>query len=281
MQLLTTALDLAPAAGGTFVPTMGALHDGHLELIRTAAAQGGPVVVSIFVNPTQFTDSGDLDRYPRTLDQDRDAAAAAGADFIFAPAVDVIYPPDSPIPVPPLPDVAFRPRLEDAERPGHFDGVCQVVSRLFDLVQPRLAFFGEKDFQQICVIRAMVNGCPERWEGLEIVGCPTVREPDGLARSSRNTQLRDSSRADAVGLFRALSEAAEIVRADPSIAPSVVQDRMVRTLEGHNLDVDYAAVREPHNLRPIKDFTSPARALIAARTGGVRLIDNAAIPAGP
>jgi pantoate--beta-alanine ligase len=267
--------DLLAAIGGqrpSFVPTMGALHEGHLALIRRAGQCGRPIVVSIFVNPTQFGPGEDFERYPRTLEADCEAAEQAGADVIYAPPVEEVYPPDRTSPVPPLPAVATEPKLEDAHRPGHFAGVCQVVARLFDLVQPRWAVFGEKDYQQLLVIRAMVQHFastePDRWPDLQIIANPTVREPDGLAMSSRNRYLSAAMRERALGLSRALAAAVE-----PAV-PADAERAMQRVLAEHELTVDYAVVRDAESLLPMTTFDRPARALIAARLGEVRLIDN-------
>jgi len=278
--LIHTNAELRGALAGAkvaFVPTMGALHMGHLALIRRAVECGRPVVVSIFVNPTQFAPGEDFNRYPRTLDRDIPAAEGAGADVIYAPSVEEMYPPGAPPPPPlPLPDVAVKPGLEEVHRPGHFAGVCQVVARLFDLVTPRWAIFGEKDYQQLLVIRAMVEHVaaaePDRWPSLQVISHPTIREPDGLAMSSRNEYLSPEDRQRALGLSRALATASN----EPS--PRAAESAMQHVLEAHELSIDYAAVRDVHALMPIKSFDRPARALIAVRVGSVRLIDNAAIP---
>ncbi len=275
MQVVRTIDALRDHHGGSFVPTMGALHEGHFALIRRARDCGRPVVVSIFVNPTQFAPNEDFNRYPRMFDADVAGAESSGADIVFAPRVETMYPPGQLIQSPPLPDVATKPGLEDAHRPGHFAGVCQVVARLFDIVQPRWAIFGEKDYQQLLVIRAMVAQedaeTGGRWPGLEIVAHPTVREPDGLAMSSRNRYLDAADRQRALGLSRALiaAQAASDVAAAEQALHAVLND--------HALSVDYAVVRDARTLMPIGNVQRPARALIAARLGLVRLIDNAAI----
>ncbi len=268
-----TEAELAEALGGAppaFVPTMGSLHEGHLALIRQAASSGRPVVVSIFVNPTQFDEQKDFDQYPRTLETDLPLAAKAGAAVVFAPAAETVYPPDRETPIPDLPEVALKPGLEDASRPGHFEGVCQVVARLFDMVRPAEAHFGEKDYQQLQVIRALVENERSRWPELTIVPGPTVREPDGLAMSSRNARLKPDERKRAIGLYRAL-QAARMSRGEPVTAEIVMRE----ALEAHDLDIDYAVVRDAQSLMPIKTLVRPARALVAARIGEVRLIDNA------
>ena len=254
-----------------FIPTMGALHEGHLDLIRHGATTGRPVVVSVFVNPTQFDESRDLDRYPRPLEQDVDLAMGAGATTVFAPPVGLVYPPREEIAVPPLPPIATEPGLEDAFRPGHFDGVCQVVARLFDLIRPGIAIFGEKDFQQLLVIRAMVRADPERWPDLMIDAVQTRREPDGLAMSSRNAHLAEDDRSRARGLYRALQSACAAQH------PATAERIMRETLEAHDLETEYAVVRDATTLTRVETFERPTRGLIAARLGDVRLIDNMAM----
>jgi len=282
MEVVREPAALAPHHGGAFVPTMGALHEGHLALIRRAAGLGPPVIVSVFVNPTQFGPDEDFDRYPRDLESDVATARDAGAAAVFAPSVETMYPPGEATPAPPLPDVATKPRLEDAHRPGHFAGVCQVVARLFDLVRPRYAVFGEKDYQQLKVIEAMVaaakndraeSSAPARWHELEIVAHPTVREEDGLALSSRNAYLAPADRVRALGLFHALSQAKALASAGRDVRR--LEETMRAVLVRHRLDVDYAVVRDAGTLMPVEVIEDrPLRGLIAARVGGVRLIDN-------
>ncbi len=271
MQVVTNPADMAAWAGGALVPTMGALHEGHLALVRRAASLDGPLVVSIFVNPTQFETHDDSDRYPRTLDADVQAADKAGADVVFAPDVQTMYPPDHEIPIPPLPTVATTPGLEDAHRPGHFAGVCQVVARLFDLVRPSAAIFGEKDYQQLLVITDMVRAEGGRWPGLRIESHETVREADGLALSSRNAYLQASQRDQALGLSRALASSQQEARR--GALPAAMESLMHEILAEHRLAVDYAAVRDARTL-DAPDPSRPARAVVAVRLGDVRLIDN-------
>jgi pantoate--beta-alanine ligase len=265
----------AGAARPVFVPTMGALHRGHGSLIsegvRLAAAAGSGCVVSIFVNPTQFGPTEDFKRYPRTLDADLEMCRAAGAAVVFAPAAEVVYPPGVDVPVPPLPAVATEPCLEDASRPGHFAGVCQVVLRLFQLVRPQTAVFGEKDWQQLQVIKAMTR---EQGLGIDIVGAPTVRERDGLAMSSRNRFLSAAERGAALSLSQALCEAAGVD--DPEQAEA----RMRALMGAAGAEVQYAVVRDSGTLlrRGGNGAGGPFRALVAARVGSVRLIDNAPWP---
>lgn len=254
---------------------MGALHAGHASLVKAGAdlARSRRIaagcIVTIFVNPTQFNDPADFERYPKTLDADLDLCDDAGATAIFVPEPDDIYPPHRPVPIPPLPDVATRPLLEDRFRPGHFAGVCQVVQRLFDLAPPSAALFGEKDWQQLQVIRAMVrsSGRP-----IDIVGMPTIREADGLAMSSRNRFLSAEQRAVAAAVPRALAKG----RAAPSA--SEADAVMAGELRKAGLEIEYATIRHAESLlAPVPK--QPARALVAVRLGSIRLIDNG--PWGP
>jgi pantoate--beta-alanine ligase len=262
--------------GCNFVPTMGALHAGHGSLVERARADGRPVVVSIFVNPTQFGPREDYARYPRTLDEDCALLEPLGAAAVFVPSVEAIYPRGleaarqeaSAIT---LPEVATRPGLEDACRPTHFGGVALVVGRLFDLVRPARAFFGEKDYQQLRLIEDMVEADRARFGALEIVPCPTIREGNGLAMSSRNRYLAPEHRDAALALSRALQIAHSAQRV--STAERLMRD----TLDGHGLETEYAVVRDARTLLPVTGFERPTRALIAARLGSTRLIDNAAM----
>ena len=199
---LRLALDECRGRGCSIglVPTMGALHEGHASLVRRSVAENDVTVVSVFLNPTQFNDPKDLERYPRTLEADCELLDACGADIVFAPGVEEIYPePDTRcFSYPPTDSV-----MEGAMRPGHFNGVCQIVSKLFSYVEPDKAYFGEKDYQQIAVIRRMVT---DLGFGLEIVPCPVIRQSDGLAMSSRNTLLSDEERQTAANIYRVLNE---------------------------------------------------------------------------
>ena len=199
---LRLALDECRGRGCSIglVPTMGALHEGHASLVRRSVTENDVTVVSVFLNPTQFNDPKDLERYPRTLEADCELLDACGADIVFAPGVEEIYPePDTRcFSYPPTDSV-----MEGAMRPGHFNGVCQIVSKLFSYVEPDKAYFGEKDYQQIAVIRRMVA---DLGFGLEIVPCPVIRQSDGLAMSSRNTLLFDEERQTAANIYRVLNE---------------------------------------------------------------------------
>ena len=265
------------------VPTMGALHPGHEALIRQATDHPGPTVVSIFVNPTQFTEGEDFEDYPRPLERDVEIAAAAGADLVFTPPFEEIYPEGQRAAQATaqrisLPAIATSPGLEDLIRPHFFAGVCLVVGRLLDLVKPDSCVFGEKDFQQLLVIRKMVEEKRGRFGHVTIESSPTVRDPDGLALSSRNVHLSDQQRAMALGIPRAL----EAARSCPNIDEAQVTMR--RILAEHELDVDYAAIRHAELLSPPNQEGIPLRALIAARVGPIRLIDNCAVSfaqAGP
>jgi len=239
---------------------MGALHAGHLALIDRARELADDVVVSIFVNPTQFGAGQDFDRYPRTLDADR--ALIAGRAEVFAPTVDEVYPPEHP----PI-AIHAGPRgevWEGASRPGHFDGVLTVVNRLFELTQPDVAVFGEKDWQQLALIRSMAA---ERHPNITIIGVPTVRDDDGLALSSRNRYLSSEERKTAALIPVALND---IVAAAGS-PESVVQARQL--LEQSRIDLGYLAVVDPVTLESAQP-NSPARVIVAARVGSTRLIDN-------
>jgi pantoate--beta-alanine ligase len=268
MRVIAGLQEIDAAWGGVLIPTMGALHEGHEALIRAGAARAGgrPCVVSIFVNPTQFNQPSDYNRYPRTLESDLAACERAGATLVFAPIAEVMYPPGETVPVPVLPAVATCPGLEDRFRPGHFAGVCQVVARLFRLLRPDEAVFGEKDWQQLQVVTAMTAS---EGLGVYIVPYPTVREPDGLAMSSRNRFLSPEERRGALAISRALRAAAG--------ERGMVEERMAREFAGAPLRVEYAVVRDGATLGPVVRGR-PARALIAAWAGPTRLIDNAACP---
>ena len=279
-RIIQDPAELDASAGGCFVPTMGALHEGHLSLIRAAARKGVPVITSIFVNPTQFAPNEDFSAYPRPLDRDIQLAADAGTDIVYLPSESSLYPEGRLASVDlangfPIPDVARQPQLEDAGRPHFFGGVCLVVARLLDQVRPSATVFGEKDWQQLQVIRAMVAG-DDRFAGIEVIPGPTVRESDGLAMSSRNTFIPPTERERARGLSRALDAA------ESATTPAEAESLMRATLKSHELTVEYAVIREPERLLPVADLSQPTRAIITARLefdgGTVRLLDNRAMP---
>lgn len=261
MLVTTDAAELGPFVDCAFVPTMGALHDGHLSLIKEAKKSDLPVVVSIFVNPTQFAPDEDYDTYPRKLEQDTAFAAGVGADVVFAPSVETMYP-SMPPPEMAIPAAALEPKLEDACRPQHFRGVCIAVARLFDLVQPSLTVFGLKDYQQYLVIKQLIEQEGARWKELHIAGASIIRDDDNLAMSSRNVYLSADQRSQALGLHKA-------------IACSTESD-MARVLDEHGLEIEYAVIRDSETLlEPVEGKST--RALVAAKVGNVRLIDNAEV----
>lgn len=255
-----TTTDLA------LVPTMGALHGGHVALVERARQLAERVVVSIFVNPTQFGANEDFAHYPRTLDADR--KLLAGRADIFAPEIDDVYPPGAP------PEVIRAGALgevwEGASRPGHFDGVLTVVSRLFELVHPSVAVFGEKDWQQLVLVRRMAA---ERHPHIVVVGVETVRDSDGLALSSRNRYLSTSEREAA----RHIPESLRAIVAAGGTDESIV--RAVARLDDAGIDIDYLEVVDAESLEPTREL-GLARVIVAARVGGTRLIDNMPVVVG-
>jgi pantoate--beta-alanine ligase len=252
------------------VPTMGALHEGHRTLVRAARETAASVVVSVFVNPTQFGPGEDFDRYPRTWDADLAALADEGADLVFHPGVEDVYPPGAAgVTVDPGPLGAV---LEGAVRPGHFTGVLTVVAKLFGLVRPDLALFGEKDYQQLTLIRAMAR---ELALGVEVVGVPTVREDDGMALSSRNRYLDADQRAAAVAISTALRAGAD---AGPQGSGAVLEAARAVLAAEPSLVPDYLELTDP-DLGPAPQ-AGPARLLVAARAGATRLLDNAPVLLG-
>lgn len=251
-----------------FVPTMGALHRGHTELMRRAKVHNSCVVVSIFVNPTQFNNPNDLRKYPRTLDQDLKMCESVGVDLVFAPTVEEIYPePDTRI----FDFGNLDKVMEGVHRPGHFNGVAQVVSKLFAIVNPAMAFFGQKDFQQLAVIRRMVNDLNM---GVEIVSCPTVREDDGLAMSSRNTLLSNQQRQSAPLIAKTLF-AARNKRATRNVKETI--DWVISEINSEPLlRVEYFEIANAKTLEPVNDWDEAESVVgcIAVQVGEVRLIDN-------
>ncbi len=276
VQGFRQALETARAHGATvgLVPTMGALHAGHESLIVRAAAECDVVAVTIFVNPLQFGDPSDLDHYPRTLTGDLERCGALGVGVVFAPSVTEMYP-DWPEPPSTLVSVGAEAALwEGASRPGHFEGVATVVAKLFSLAGRCRAYFGEKDFQQLAVVRRMAAdlGFP-----VEVVGCPTVRDLDGLALSSRNARLSAEQRRAASVLWKAL-DLAGVAIASGERRPAAVAVLMASVVAGEPLvTLDYGAVVDAHDLSTpaILDGRRPLRLVIAAQVGQVRLIDNA------
>ncbi|WP_024936086.1 pantoate--beta-alanine ligase [Actinomadura welshii] len=281
MIIARTREELAEArsqAGGTlaFVPTMGALHEGHRSLIRQARGLADAVAVSIFVNPLQFGPGEDFDRYPRTFATDVEACAAEGADLVFAPDRDVMYPDEPQVTVRsgPMGEV-----VEGAARPGHFDGMLTVVLKLLNLVRPDVAIFGEKDAQQLAMIRRMVADLDVP---VRIVGGATVREPDGLALSSRNRYLSAAERRTALALSRALRAGADAAPAGPDAvlaAAGTVLDKAGAA--DPPLDLDYLVLVDPSTFAPVaSSHTGPAVLAVAGRVGATHLIDNVSLHFG-
>jgi pantoate--beta-alanine ligase len=259
------------------VPTMGALHEGHLTLVREARKAAAHVVVSIFVNPRQFGAGEDLDAYPRQLEADCALLRDEGVSLVWAPEMSEVYPPGYATNV----SVAgVSEGLCGGDRPGHFDGVATVVCKLFNQVQPDLAFFGEKDWQQLAVIRRMARDLDLVHPAVgDIVGVPTVREADGLAMSSRNAYLSVEQRARAAALPRAMREAIAAIERGAPVAP-VLETLKAALIDGGFASVEYAELRHAQTLVPLTALTGEAaRLLVAARIGKARLIDNMALEA--
>lgn len=251
-----------------FVPTMGALHDGHRALIRETRLQCDALVVSIFVNPTQFGPHEDLARYPRPISRDRALCRQQGVDVCFEPTVEAMYPNGFQTMVT-LPTIARR--WEGEVRPHHFTGVATVVTKLFGIVRPQLALFGQKDFQQSALVRQLVKDLNL---GVEIIVHPTVREADGLAMSSRNVYLSQEERTRAVTLYKSLQAGAEAIRRGVTDG-TAIQEAMVRVIKGEPaIAIDYLAVCDPVTLEPLATVASRVVLLGAVRMGSVRLIDN-------
>jgi len=278
MQIIRRLSDLGPAllpwreAGQTIalVPTMGALHAGHIALIEAAKAEADRVVASIFVNPLQFNDQSDLARYPRREEADATKLEEAGCDLLWLPTVEQFYPDGFATTI----SVAgVSERWEGEHRPGHFDGVATVVAKLFVSAMPDVAIFGEKDWQQLAVIRRMAVdlGLP-----LKIIGHPTVRESDGLAMSSRNALLSAEDRQKAVGLSRSLNDLAGAIVEGAAIAPAI--DRCLDQLKANGFGpIDYVAYVDGDSLEPIEAYREGGRLIAAAFLGNVRLIDNISV----
>jgi pantoate--beta-alanine ligase len=253
------------------VPTMGALHAGHLSLIAHARNNAPVVAVSIFVNPTQFGPKEDYTKYPRPIEEDLDKCEDAGVDFIFAPSAEEIYPPGVADIVVDLPSLTTP--LEGKHRPGHFKGVCQVVAKLFNILQPTAACFGQKDFQQLRVIGAMVEALDM---AIDIIPCPTLRDPDGLAMSSRNVYLSDDERQRALAISRSLMMGYAEFRSGISQTNRLIATMQRPLLENH-LNIDYVAAVDALTLKPVEKVEAATVLAIAARVGKTRLIDNVTI----
>ena len=263
---LTTARSEGKNIG--LVPTMGALHEGHASLVERSVKENGVTVVSIFVNPTQFNDKGDLERYPRTLEADCQLLEGLGADCVFAPAVEEVYPePDTrQFDFTPLDKV-----MEGIYRPGHFNGVAQIVSKLFMYVEPDRAYFGEKDFQQLAIIREMVHQLDFK---LEIVGCPIVREQDGLALSSRNALLTEGQRRTALAISQSLFASVNYAKDHTLAETKQMVEEAIAATEG--LELEYYEVVDGNTLQPVSAWNDADYIVgcITVYCGKVRLIDN-------
>jgi len=250
------------------VPTMGYLHEGHLTLARTAREQDDVVIMSIFVNPTQFGPGEDLDRYPRDLERDQKLVAAAGVDALFVPPVEEMYPPRyaTYVQVEGVTEV-----MCGASRPGHFRGVATVVSKLFNIVQPDRVYFGRKDYQQAVVIKRMARDLNFP---VDIITVATVREPDGLALSSRNKYLSPAERRSALALYRALNLAAGLIRSGERSA-AVVREAITGEILAHPLTrIDYVAISDAETLEPLEEIRGQVLLALAVEVGNTRLIDN-------
>ncbi|BCP98907.1 pantothenate synthetase [Thermus thermophilus] len=271
MRTVSTVAELRaalPREGVGFVPTMGYLHRGHLALVERARRENPFVVVSVFVNPLQFGPGEDYHRYPRDLERDRALLQEAGVDLLFAPGVEEMYPGGFATRV--QVEGPLTALWEGAVRPGHFQGVATVVARLFLLVQPQRAYFGEKDYQQLLVVRRMVRdlGFP-----VEVVGVPTVREEDGLALSSRNVYLSPETRKKAPVLYRALLAMREVAGQGGSVAEALrAGEEALRAVP--EFRKDYLAIVHPETLLPLSDWVAGARGIVAGRFPEARLIDN-------
>ena len=270
IEMLRAFLSAARESGKSvgLVPTMGALHEGHASLVQHSVVENDVTIVSVFVNPTQFNDKGDLERYPRTLEADCRLLEALGADCVFAPSVEEVYPePDTRV-------FDFTPLdkvMEGIYRPGHFNGVAQIVSKLFMFVEPDRAYFGEKDFQQLAIIREMVR---QQDFKLEIVGCPIVREADGLAMSSRNTLLTAEQRATSLAISKSLFASQEYAK-NHTLAETkqMVEDTIAAT---DGLELEYYEVVDGNTLQPVNAWADAEYIVgcITVYCGKVRLIDN-------
>jgi len=264
------SITIARASGKTIglVPTMGALHDGHLSLADAAKSECTFTIATIFVNPTQFAPNEDLAKYPRNLDADMQALARHDVDQVFAPSPAEVYPEGFSTYVDP-PEVA-KP-LEGKCRPGHFRGVCTVVLKLFNLIPADIAYFGEKDYQQLLVIRHMARDLNLP---IEIRPCPTLREPDGLAMSSRNVYLNGDERQQALALSNSLAMANDLVGSGVTKSDAILQEMLGVFSNAGVENIDYIALVDPETLQDVPTITGPTQALVAAYVGKTRLIDN-------
>jgi pantoate--beta-alanine ligase len=251
-----------------FVPTMGALHEGHLSLVRAARASSDVVAASIFINPTQFGPNEDLAKYPRSFDRDRDLLQREGVDLLFAPSADEMYPSGA---VTWVTVEELSGKLDGRSRPGHFRGVTTVVAKLFHIVEPDAAFFGQKDAAQVAIIRRMVSDLNSV---VEIVVCPIVREPDGLAMSSRNAYLNPEQRKRALILHRSLMRAQELVQQGEVSAIALAAAGRLEFAANSEVRLDYFEVVDPDTLDALDEVSSGALIAVAAYVGGTRLIDN-------
>ncbi len=282
MKISTTIADTRSACRAArlagqrlgLVPTMGALHEGHLSLVRTAKAQSGFVLVSIFVNPLQFGPTEDLAKYPRNFERDRELLEKEGVDLIFAPTVAEMYPSAGMtyVNVEGLSD-----RLDGQSRPGHFRGVTTVVSKLFHIVEPDLAVFGQKDAAQVAIIQRMVRDLNVP---VEIVVAPIVREPDGLAMSSRNAYLDPQQRKQALVLSRSLKRVEELFQGGTRSAAELIAAGQSVFVEEPEVRLDYLSVVDPESLEPIPEISRTALVAVAAYVGSTRLIDNTVLRRG-
>lgn len=281
MQIISTKQDLinhcaaCTHQGKTigFVPTMGALHSGHASLVKRACAENDVCVVSVFVNPTQFNNKEDLEKYPRNITSDANLLANLGVHFVFAPTPEEMYSQEEMKQEFSFDFAGLDQVMEGKMRPGHFNGVVQVVSRLFDLVNPTRAYFGEKDFQQLAIIHHMVerSSLSERYVGLQIVDCPIVREESGLAMSSRNERLSDKERATAVAISQTLFASQQWAK---QASVEEVQQRVIDTINAvDGLEVEYYEIVDKNTLQPTNCWDN-AVGCVTVYCGPVRLIDN-------
>lgn len=281
MQIITTKLELSNQMAACirqgksigFVPTMGALHAGHASLVKQACAENAVCVVSVFVNPTQFNNKEDLLKYPRNIKKDAELLADLGVDFVFAPTPEEMYSQEEMQQEFTFDFAGLDQVMEGKMRPGHFNGVVQVVSRLFDLVQPTRAYFGEKDFQQLAIIHHMVerSSLSERYTGLKIVDCPIVRENSGLAMSSRNERLSEQEKQTAVTISQTLFASLQWAK---TASVKEVQQRVIDTINNvDGLEVEYYEIVDKDTLQPT-DVWDNAVGCVTVYCGPVRLIDN-------